>query len=210
MPYVIAYNTPRVLLKRRWQTMFKEFLDYLDITRQVIFSILYITIDLIGLLYEKNDLFSEYVLHESDRKTLEELNLNGKLDYHFTVHYYSEIIINCIVRLIQFMFLLSCYFQFKKYYRTSEYLKNTKSYKASKKFAQLKRLEFKDLKEGQGCPTCCICLGNFEQNSNIVALGCHKTHIFHRKCMNLHIQNCLQEAKSQMDVWNQINLQGHE
>ena len=61
-PFVVGYHSPRVLLTRRWQNSFKEFLDFLDFTRQIVFSILYITIDLIGILYQKQHLFKEHVL----------------------------------------------------------------------------------------------------------------------------------------------------
>ena len=182
-------------------------MDKLDVTRQVIFSLLYISIDLIGLLYQKHHLFSQQVLQESDRSILQEMQINGLLkNYNYSMHHYSEIILNFIVRIIQVMFLFVCFFQFKKHYKTTEYLKNTKSYQTMKNFNALNSLQFKNLPDGQGCATCCICLGNFETNSQIVALKCHNTHIFHKKCMNLHIQNCLEEAKSQMNVWNQINL----
>jgi hypothetical protein len=60
--FIVGYRKPTLLLKHSWQKKFRKILDAFDNTRWFIFGTLYLFIDMIGFLYEKNNLFEYEVL----------------------------------------------------------------------------------------------------------------------------------------------------
>ena len=66
----------------------------------------------------------------------------------------------------------------------------------NQEFAALKPLKYEASDKDMVPTSCALCLGQFQQQDNIVTLKCHPGHVFHRQCMKQQLEMKLQLDKT--------------